>query len=83
MSPIFFVYYLDHSQFFEAFQFGFGCDTSAKQASVRLILHKNGKKLHFSHSKAVDSTHTYSIKIEGIDEHFRVNENPFIVLDKN
>lgn len=66
--------YSDHSQIFEAFQFGFGCDTSAEKAGVIVTLQQNARMIHFSHSKSPDSSQTYSIKVDGVDGDFRVNK---------
>lgn len=66
--------YLVHTQIFQAFQFGFGCDTSAKQAGVIVTLQQNAQKIHFFHSKSIGSNHKYSIKIDGVDAGYRVNK---------
>lgn len=68
-------FFIVHAQLFQAFQFGFGRDTMNCQASVILSLQQNTQtKMHFSHSKLADSNHTYAIKIDSIDDDFRVNK---------
>lgn len=64
---------VEHAPLFEAFEFVFGSNTTAKHAEVVVVLRQDMQIIHFSHSKSADSIHAYGIKIEGIDEDFRVS----------